>query len=94
MLCPEHIPDRKTFLNSVERYCNNLCNAKPNDTKDKLSEEERSALKNWGKDVLFNKESKLVIRLQGKSNRFVELHKETDKIKAQQQITKSQATTS
>ena len=43
-------------------------------------------MKNLRKDVLFNKESKLVMRLQDKSNRFVVVDKETDKIKAQQQI--------
>ena len=43
-------------------------------------------MKNLRKDVLFNKESKLVMRLQDKSNRFVAVDKETDKIKAQQQI--------
>ena len=47
------------------------------------------ALKNWRKDVLFNEESKLVMRLQDKCNRFVVVDKETNKIKAQQQIAKS-----
>ena len=34
-----------------------------NDVKNNLFKEERSALKNWMKDVLFNKESELVMRL-------------------------------
>ena len=40
-------------------------------------------------DVLFNKEPELVIRLQDKGHRFVFVDKETDKIKAQQQIANS-----
>ena len=46
-------------------------------------------MKNWRKDVLFNKESELVMRLEDKDNGFVIVDKETDKIKAQQQIGKS-----
>ena len=66
-----------------------LLNTKPNDVKYNLSKEKRSALKNWRKDVLFNKESELVMRLEDKDNGFVIVDKETDKIKAQQQIGKS-----
>ena len=55
----------------------------------KMSKEERNTLKNWRKDVLFNKESELVMRLQDKGNRFVIVDKGADKIKAKQQITRS-----
>ena len=55
----------------------------------KMSKEERSTLKNWRKDVLFNKEFELVMRLQDKGNRFVIVDKGADKIKAKQQITRS-----
>ena len=77
----------ETFLTSVE--INLFCNTKPNDVKDNVSKEERSALKNYKKHVLFNKESKLVMRLQDKRNRFFIVDKETDKIKAQPQVAKS-----
>ena len=80
-------PELETFLSSVNRDL--FCNTKPNDVKDNLSKEERSALKNWSKYVLFNKESELVVRLQDKGNRFVIVDKETGKIKAQQQKAKS-----
>ena len=77
----------KTNLTSAEKKL--FRNTKPNDVKYNLSKEEKSALKNWKKDVLFNKESELVIRLQDKGKRFVIVDTETDKIKAQQQIAKS-----
>ena len=70
-------PELKTFLTSVERDL--FCNTKPNDVKDNLSEEERSTLKNWRKDVLYNKESELVMRLEDKDNRFVIVDKKTGK---------------
>ena len=70
----------ETFSTSVEKDL--FCNTKPNNVKDNLSEEERSALINWRKDVLFNKESEVVMRLPDKGNRFVTADKETDKIKA------------
>ena len=60
-------PELETFLTSVKRDL--ICNTKPNVVKDNLSEEERSALKNWRKDLLFNKESELVMRLEDKGNR-------------------------
>ena len=68
-------PELETFLTSVERDL--FSNTKPNDVKDKLSEEQRSTLKNWRKNVLFNTESDLVIRLQDSSDRFAIADKET-----------------
>ena len=73
-----------TFLISVKRDL--FCSTKPNGN---LSKEERSALKNYRKDVLFKKESELMMRLQDKGNRFAIIHKRMTKIKAQQQIAKS-----
>ena len=77
----------KAFLTSPKRDF--ISSTKQNDVKDNLSEEETNAFKKWRKDVLFNKESELEIRLQRQSNRFVIVDKETDKIKAQQRIGKS-----
>ena len=87
MTLKTNAPEFQTFLTSVERDLFN--NTKPNDVKDNLSEEERSSLKNWRKDVPFNKESELVMWLLGKGNRFVIVDKETNKLKAQQQIVMS-----
>ena len=73
-------PKLETFLTSVEKDL--FCSTKPNDVKINYSKEERRALKNWRKDVLFNRESELVMRLQDKGNKFVIVDTETDKIKA------------
>ena len=73
-------PELETFLTSVEKDL--FCITKQNDVKNNYSKEERSAFKNWRKDVLFNRESELVMRLQDKGNRFVIVDTETDKIKA------------
>ena len=73
-------PKLETFLTSVEKDL--FCSTKPNDVKNNYSKEERRALKNWRKDVLFNRESELVMRLQDKGNKFVIVDMETDKIKA------------
>ena len=51
--------------------------------------EERGALKNGTEDILFNKESELVTRLQDKGNRFAIVDEEADKITMQQQIAMS-----
>ena len=75
----------EAFLTTLER--NIFCNTKPNDVKDDLSEEKRSALKNWRNDVQFDKKSELVMRLQEKG--YVIVDKEIDQRKAQQEIAKS-----
>ena len=82
-----NLPELKTFLTSPKRDF--FCSTKQNDVKDNLSEEEKNAFEKWRKDVLFNKESELEMRLQRQSNRFVIVDKETDKIKAEQQIVQS-----
>ena len=46
-----------------------------------LSKDERGALNEWGKNNLFNKNSNLVMRLQDKGNRFVEVDKELTEIR-------------
>ena len=74
-------------MTSVERDL--FCNTKPNYIKDNLSKEERCTLKNWTQDILFNKESELLTRLQDKGNRFAIVDEETDKITTQQQIAMS-----
>ena len=60
-----------------------------NDIKDNLSVKERDALKTWRKDNLFNEDSKSVMRLQDKGNRFIIVDKDTDKAKAKEQISRS-----
>ena len=64
-------------------------NTKNNDVKDNLSNEERNELNKWRENVLFNKDSGVVMRLQDKGNRFIIVDKNTDKIKAQEQIDRS-----
>ena len=54
-----------------------------------MTRDERLALNTWIKEVLFHPDSDLVMRLQDKSNRFVIVDKQTDKLKAEQQISKS-----
>ena len=66
-------------MTSVERDL--FCNTKPNYI--------RCTLKNWTQDILFNKESELLTRLQDKGNRFAIVDEETDKITTQQQIAMS-----
>ena len=78
-------PKLDTFVTSFE--IDLFCNTKPTDVKDNLFEEEKS--EKWRKDVLFNKESELVMRLQDKGNGFVIVDKEADKINAQLKIAKS-----
>ena len=78
---------RKTNSPELEKEIYSVI-LKPNGVKDNLSEEERSALKNWRKDVILNKKSESVMRSQEMGNRSVKLDKKTDKIKTQQQIAK------
>ena len=49
----------------------------------------KKALKDWRKNVLFNKESDKVMRLQDKGNRFIIVDKQTDHEKADEQIERS-----
>ena len=61
-------------------------NAKVDKAKDNLTRTERRALKNWRRDNLFNRENDTIMRLQDKGNRFVFVDKNTDLLKAEQQI--------
>ena len=54
-----------------------------------ISQDEKKALKDWRKNVLFNKASDKVMRLQDKGNRFIIVDKETDCEKANKQIERS-----
>ena len=47
-----------------------------------ISQDEKKALKDWGKHVLFNKGSDKVMRLQDKGNRFIIVDKQTHYEKA------------
>ena len=54
-----------------------------------LLQDEKKALKDWRKNVLFNKDSDKVMRLQDKGNRFIIVDKQTDCEKANEQIERS-----
>ena len=54
-----------------------------------LLQDEKKALKDWRKNVLFNKDSDKVVRLQDKGNRFIIVHKQRDCEKANEQIERS-----
>ena len=54
-----------------------------------LSEDEKKALKDWRKNVLFNKDSDKVMRLQDKGNRFIIADEQTNHEKANEQIERS-----
>lgn len=57
--------------------------------KDNLTKDERRPLTTWRRDMLFNPDSKLLLRSQDKVNRFVVANKQTDVIKANHQIQRS-----
>ena len=46
-------------------------------------------MKDWRKNVLFNKDSDKVVRLEDKGNRFIIADKETDHEKVNKQIERS-----
>ena len=54
-----------------------------------LLQDEKKALKDWRKNVLFNKDSDKVMRLQNKGNKFIIVDKQTDCEKANEQIERS-----
>ena len=81
-------PEIETFLANVERDIFENCKNKKW-VRDNLTSDERLALNTWRKEVLFNSDSDLVMRLQDKGNRFVIVDKQTDKFQAEQQISKS-----
>ena len=82
-----NVPEVETFLNKVERDIFSCTKSKK--VKDNLTHEERTTLKNWRKDELFNKDSENLLRLQDKGKRFIYVDKETDIIKTEEQINDS-----
>ena len=80
-------PELETFLSSVERALFNDTSRRK--VPDNLTKEERSSLRQWRKNELFNQDGELLMRLQDKGNRFVIVDKETDKRKAEEQIARS-----
>ena len=81
------IPAVETFLSLVETEI--FKNTKPNRVNDNLTKEERSQLRSWRKDNLFNTDSNLIMRLQDKGNRFIFVDKAIDIEKAEEQIARS-----
>ena len=77
----------EAFLSAVEYDIFKSC--KPNPTTDNLTSQERTELSKWQKDILFNPDSKVVLRKQDKGNRFVVVDKEDDIKKAFTQINQS-----
>ena len=63
------IPEVETYLNKVEKDL--FSNTKRRQIDDNLTEFERSALKKWREDHLYNPESDLIIRQQDKGNQFI-----------------------
>ena len=77
----------ETFLTSVEKDL--FQNTKVDKANDNLTHTGRRSLTNWRRDNLFNKESDTIMKLQDKDNRFVTVDKNTDRLKALQQIGRS-----
>jgi len=77
----------ETFLSSVERSLFQDCSRKI--VSNNLTKEQRNAMKAWREEQLFNTEGDLVMRLQDKGNRFIVVDKNTDKLKANEQIERS-----
>ena len=80
-------PELETFLTSAEEDL--FQNTEVGKAKDNLARTDRRALTNWRRDNLFNKESNTIMRLQDKGNRFAIVNRNTDRLKAQQQIGRS-----
>ena len=69
---------RTFFRTSVEKKSNRI-----------YRKMKKKALKDWRRNVLFNKDSDKVMRLQDKGNRFIIVDKQTDREKANEQIERS-----
>ena len=80
-------PELETFLSNVERSLFGDISRKA--VSENLSKGEKDSLWNWRKTQLFNPCGDLVLRSQDKGNRFVIVDKETDKLKAEEQIKRS-----
>ena len=77
----------ETFLSTVEKEL--LINIKRNYVKDNFTKDEGRSLTTWRIDILFNPDSNLLLRSQDKGNRFVVVDKQTDIVKANQEIGRS-----
>ena len=77
----------ETFLSNVER--NLFSDTSRKTVSENLSKGEKESLWNWRKTQLLNPCGDLAFRSQGKGNRFVTVDKETDKLKAEEQIKRS-----
>jgi len=78
-----NIPEAEIFLKQIEKYL--FVDVQPKRIKSNLTKEERTALQEC-KKMLNNPQSKEVIRMQDKVNKFIIVEKETDIIKAEKQI--------
>ena len=72
----------KSNSNEIERFISLVEKDLFQDTSRKripsnISQDEKKALKDWRKNVLFNKGSDKVMRLQDKGNRFIIVDKQT-----------------
>ena len=85
-----NIPDAEMFLKSIERDI--FSETRKKNTRSNLTKEENEMLSYCKKQVLFNKDSKDVLRLQDKGNKFVIVDKLTDLRKAEKQIAWSSMT--
>ena len=82
-----NIPAVEAYLTAMETAIFKSVTNTP--CKDNLTPSERSALGDWRKNVLFNPESEVVLRMQDKGNRFLVVDKTEDIEKAQAQISRS-----
>ena len=77
----------ETFISLVEK--NLFQDTSRKRVQSSLSQDEKKALKDWRKNILFNKDLDKVMRLQDKGNRFIIVDKQTDCEKANEQIERS-----
>jgi len=80
-------PELETFISNIERSLFENTSKRP--VTNNLTKGQRDSLKSWRKEQLFNTEGDLVLRTQDKGNRFVIVDKNTDKLKAHEQIERS-----
>jgi hypothetical protein len=81
------IPAIEAFLTAVQSHI--FKSVTTNKSRDNLPPDERAALLDWRRNVLFNPDSSVVMRMQDKGNRFIVVDKNEDIEKAQIQIDRS-----
>lgn len=81
------IPAVEAFLTKVKNDI--FADTSYKHVKDNLSDSERTALKWWQNNILFDKDSEICIRMQDKGTRFVVVDKKEDISKAENQIARS-----